>query len=257
MSQCRRHDRPAARRRDGGFTLIELLIALAIVAVLSGLSVKGLRSLAKTDIRAASSQISGAVRYLFDRASTTGKHHRLVIDLSDGKYWAEVSDDRFYVPHEAETESQLRAREEKEAEKDEELRRRREERLAAEQRGKGATPNSSFDWSKMEVGDFEPKRARFASFKSVALKPIKLKSKVRIHSVYTPRVVDPITSGRAYIYFFPLGQTEPAIITLSDAQEANFYSVVVHPITGRVKIHSERVQPPIERYDDAGKRIVQ
>ena len=109
----------------------------------------------------------------------------------------------------------------------------------------------------MEVGDFEPKRARFAAFKSLALKPVKLKSKVRIHSVYTPRVVDPITSGRAYVYFFPLGQTEPVIVTFSDPQETHFYSLVVHPITGRVKIYSERVQPPIDRFDDEGNRIVQ
>ena len=43
------------------------------------------------------------MRYLFDRASTTGKIHRLVIDLNEGRYWAEVSDDKFYIPREAES----------------------------------------------------------------------------------------------------------------------------------------------------------
>ena len=90
-----------------------------------GLGTRGFRSLAKSDLRASSAHLSGAIRYLFDRASTTGKVHRLVIDLGDGKYWAEVSDDRFYVPHEAETEADLRRREEKEAEQDEEKRRKR------------------------------------------------------------------------------------------------------------------------------------
>ena len=233
------------------------MVALAVVGLLMGASIKGLRGLAKTDLRAGSAQLSGAIRYLFDRASTTGKHHRLVIDLSDGKYWAEVSDDKFYVPHEGETERELRDREAKEAEKDEELRRRREERLRAERDGKAAPANSSFDFSKMEVGDFEPKRARFGAFKELALKPIKLKSKVVVRSVYTPRVLDPLTEGRAYIYFFPLGQTEPAIVTLSDPKGTSFYSLVVHPITGRVKIYNQQIQPPIDRVDDTGNRVMQ
>jgi len=232
------------------------MVALAILALLAGASIKGLRGLAKSDLRAGSAQLSGAIRYLFDRASTTGKHHRLVLDLSDGKYWAEVSDDRFYVPHEGETERELREREAKEAEKDEDLRKRREERLRSERDGKGLPASSSFDYSKMEAGDFEPKRPRFAAFKELALKPIKLKSKVVLRSVYTPRVVDPITEGRAYIYFFPLGQTEPAILTLSDPKGTAFYSLVVHPITGRVKIHNQQIQPPIDRFDDTGNRVV-
>jgi general secretion pathway protein H len=248
---------PGRRASAQGFTLIEVLVALAIAALLGGMAIKGMRGLAKTDLRGASAQMSGAIRYLFDRASTTGKHHRMVIDLANGKYWAEVSDDKFYVPHEAETEREVRQREDKEAEQDEELRRRREERLRAERDGKGLPATSSFDYSKMEVGDFQPKRPRFAAFKELALKPVKLKSKVVVSSVYTPRVVDPITEGRAYIYFFPLGQTEPAIVTLSDPKGTTFYSLVVHPITGRVKIHNQQIQPPIDRFDDNGNRVVQ
>ena len=64
-------------------------------------------------------------------------------------------------------------------------------------------------------------KARFAAFKEVALKPVELKQ-AKVRSVYTPRVTDAITAGRAYIYFFPLGQTEPAIITLTDAKEQSY-----------------------------------
>jgi general secretion pathway protein H len=240
------------RSPASGFTLIEIMVALAIVALMTGGAIKGLRSLRRTDLREATTHMSGAVRYLFDRASTTGKVHRLVIDIETGKYWAEISDDRFYVPHEAESEQGLRMREEKEAEADEEERRRKEERE------RSRTPSSSsFDMSKLEVGDFRPKRARFAAFKEMALKPVQLK-KAKLRSVYTPRVVDALTSGRAYLYFFPLGQTEPAIITLSDMSGGSVYSLVVHPITGRVKIYNQQVDPPAgDRYDDQGNRVVQ
>jgi general secretion pathway protein H len=247
--------RRGSRRADAGFTLLEILIVMAIFAMVVGMGARGFRALAKSDLRQSSAQLSGAIRYLFDRASTTGKMHRLVLDLNDGKYWAEMSDDKFYVPREAESQQALRMREEKEADEDAEAKRKAEEKAKLEERT-GAS--STFDFSKLEMGDFKPKRARFAAFKEVALKPVELK-KVKIYSVYTPRVTDPITAGRAYIYFFPLGQTEPAIVALSDMKDESFYSLVVHPITGRVQIKSELVNPPRtgDQYDDQGNRVVQ
>jgi len=246
------------RASDRGFTLVEVLIVVTIAAVLSALAIKGLRSLRKADLREASAQLSGAMRYLFDRASTTGKIHRIVIDMETGTYWAEVSDDRFYIPRE-ETVEQLQAREEKEAAEDEEAAQKRERAAREAESGKSAGANSSFDLSKLEVADFRPKRARFASFKDLALKPVKLK-KAKVRSVYTPRVTEPLTSGRAYVYFFPLGQTEPAIITLTDPEsDDTIYSLVVHPITGRVRIYNQDVPPPRgrERTDDEGTQVQQ
>ena len=227
---------------------------MAIFALVIGLGTRGFRALAKSDLRSSSAQLSGAIRYLFDRASTTGKIHRLVFDLGEGKYWAEVSDDRFFVPREAETQQALRLREEKEAEQEEVEKKKAEDKAKLAERT-GAS--SAFDLSKLEVGDFTPKRARFAAFKTVALKPVELK-KVKLYSVYTPRVTDEITTGRAYLYFFPLGQTESAIVTLSDKKEEAFYSLIVHPITGRIQIKSERVEPPqAQQFDDQGNRVVQ
>ena len=57
----------------GGFTLIEIMIVLAIVGLMSVAATQGFRSLRKADLREASTHMSGAIRYLFDRASTTGK----------------------------------------------------------------------------------------------------------------------------------------------------------------------------------------
>ena len=245
------------RSSAGGFTLIEVMIVFAIVALLAGASVQGFRSLRKADLREASTQLSGAMRYLFDRASTTGKMHRLVIDMETGTYWAEVSDDRFFIPRE-ETEQDMRKREEKEAAEDDEDAKKRKQAAKEAESGKGPASGSSFDLSKLEVGDFRPKRARFASFKELALKPGRLK-KTKVVSVYTPRVTEPLTSGRAYVYFFPLGQTEPAIITMSDRGGEAIFSLVVHPITGRVRIYNKEIQPSIarDRTDDEGNQVMQ
>jgi general secretion pathway protein H len=240
------------RSSASGFTLLEIMVVLAVIALIMGSAVHGFRSLAKSDLRNSSAKMSGAVRFLFDRASTTGKNHRLVIDLDTGRYWAEVSDDRFYIPHEAETQAQAVRREAEEAEKDADEQKRRDELS-----GDSTLPsNSSFDMSKLDVGEFRPKRARFAAFKETALKPVAVKNS-KIRSVYTPRLTDPVTTGRAYIYFFPLGQTEPAIITLSDPDGESIYSLVVHPITGRVRIYNYDVRPPVGETDDQGNQVVQ
>jgi general secretion pathway protein H len=250
-----REPRRSGSSASGGFTLIEVMVVLLIMGLLASLGVMGFRAVTKGDLRESTAHLSGAIRYLFDRASITGKYHRLVIDISGGKYWAEVSDDRFYAPNEAETPADRRKREEDEAAADEDER----QRLEKQQNNYGGgtvAAGSSFDLSKLEVAEFRPRRARFAAFKETALKPVSLK-KLRIRSVYTPRMTEPVTTGRAYLYFYPLGQTEPAIVTLSDASGETVYSLVVHPITGRVRIYNTEVLPPNgNQYDDEGNQIV-
>jgi general secretion pathway protein H len=252
----------SARRASHGFTLIEVMVALMVVALIATIGVKGFRTVTKGNLREGSAHMAGAIRFLFDRASITGKYHRLVIDLNEGRYWAEVSDDRFYAPNQAESEPERQKREEKEDAAEEEERKRQERQQMlygnnSSSSSSSSASSSSFDMSKMEVGEFRPRRARFAAFKETALKPVTLK-KVRIKSVYTPRMTDPVTAGRVYLYFYPLGQTEPAVITLTDESGESVFSLVVHPITGRVKIYNVEVKPNLGvRYDDEGNQILQ
>ena len=249
---------PSQGPRVDGFTLIEIMVVLAIAGLIMSLGVRGFRSLARSDLRASATNLAGAMRFLFDRASTTGKTHRLVLDLEAGRYWAEVSDDKFYIPREAETLDATRKREAAEMQEDDE-RRQAEEKAASSASSLDTSTlptDSSYDPTKLDVGEFRPKHARFAAFKDLALKPVKLKKGIVIRSVYTPRVTDAVTSGRAYIYFFPLGQTEPAIVSLSDAAGEAIFSLVAHPITGRVRVYNEEVKPPVApATDDEGSQV--
>ncbi len=116
----------SARRRSYGFTLIEVMVAMMVIALIATIGVKGFRTVTKGNLREGSAHMAGAIRFLFDRASITGKYHRLVIDLNEGRYWAEVSDDRFYAPNQAESELDRQKREEKETAAEEEERKRQE-----------------------------------------------------------------------------------------------------------------------------------
>lgn len=246
MRERRRVRHRPAWPREGGFTLLEVMIALVIVALVTVLSVVGLRSFAKTDLRNTASRMAGTIRSLFDRASTTGKVHRLVIDFEAGKYWAEVTDDTFIIAAGKETEESRQRLAEK-LSKEEEAKRRLEERDAFLG---GQIP------TKYLPKPFVPKRAKFSAVGEMAIKPVTVKSSVLLGDIYTPRLDRPLAEGRGYLYFFPLGMTEEATIHLADKKRETFYSLVVHPLTGRVNIKSSYVEVNLsEQVDDAGKVV--
>ncbi len=242
----------AIRARSAGLTLLEVMITLAIVALVSTLALRGFRTVARTELRGQAMKLAGSIRYLFNRASTTGKIHRLVIDFDSGKYWAEVTDDRVYLPRERETE-ESRARETEKIAEEEKAAKEEAERRASD----GDDESEAYDVSRYQVKEFVPSRAKFEGFKDMTLKPIELKT-AKIASYYTPRLMEPTSTGKAYLYFFPLGQTEPALLHVSDKEQQVFYSLLVHPLTGHVKIHDGYIEPRVdEQYDDEGNRIEQ
>lgn len=242
-----RFPRDRERATTAGMTLLEVLIVLGLVAVIGSTVVISFRSIARSELRGNATKLAGAIRYLFDRASTTGKIHRLVIDLDAGKYWAEVTDGRVYQARDKETE-ETRVREAEALAKEQE-----EERKKAEE-ASGDEPKP-IDIARYQPTEFVPKRARFEGFKETALKPVTLKT-AKIASFYTPRLQEPLAAGKAYLYFYPLGQTEPALIHVSDKERKVFYSLLVHPLTGHVKLQSGYIEPRIdEQYDDEGNRI--
>ena len=235
---------------QSGFTLIEVLVAIAIIALVTVLSVAGLRSFAKSDLRNTAGHLAGAIRFLFDRASTTGKVHRLVLDFDNGKYWAEVTDDPFIFAGGGKETEESRRKEAEIIAKEVELKRQTAE--------KEAFFGSSGIPSKYLPKPFIPQRAKFGNFREMALKTVTLKSDVRLDDIYSPRLSEPLSEGRGYLYFFPLGMTEAAIIHVSDAKRETFYSLLVHPLNGRVQIKNTFVEPNLgEQVDDAGNVVVQ
>jgi general secretion pathway protein H len=227
---------------------MEVLIVIVIIAMVTVMAVMGLRSFAKTDLRNTASRMAGAVRYLFDRASTTGKVHRLVIDFDQRKYWAEVSDDPFiFAGGGKETEESRQRLAEKIA---------KEEEAAKQAAEKEAFFGNAIP-SKYLPKPFIAKRAKFGTFREMAVKAVALKPNVVVNDIYTPRLDQPVGTGRGYLYFFPLGMTEAAIIHLSDPKKETFYSLIVHPLNGRVNVKSSFVEVTGEQFDDMGKAVVQ
>ena len=221
------------------------MVVVAIMGLLVGASVYGFRSIAKSQLRSSSAKLAGAIRYCFDRAVTTGSYYRLVLDIDGDKYWAERSDDRTYLtagkedsPGKGEA-LDVQALEKKRDEDDAKL-----QELATSVGGQMVTLDPPP----------KPKRAKFQTFKDTTLPQVKL-THAKLFDVYTPRQREPYTQGKAYLYFFPDGHTERAVIRLNDGDE--FYSLIVHPLTGRVEVMSGKVDIPRDfgERDEEGQDI--
>ena len=221
------------------------MVVVAIMGLLVGASVYGFRSIAKSQLRSSSAKLAGAIRYCFDRAVTTGAYYRLVLDLDGNKYWAERSDDRAYLTAGKEETAgkgqalDVQALEKKRDEDDAKL-----EEMAASVGGQMINLDPPP----------KPKRAKFQTFKDTTLPQVKL-GRAELFDVYTPRQPEPYLKGRAYLYFFPDGHTERAVVRLHDGDD--FYSLVVHPLTGRVEVMSGKVDIPKDfgERDEEGKEI--
>lgn len=231
-------------RRQRGTTLIELMVTIGIIAMLIGTVTVGTYAVARSNLRGSASKMAAAIRYCFNRAITTNSYYRLVIDLDGNKYWAERSDQRVYM-----TRGKLDSRNGVAPDEQALLRKQLEAELREENERKQRNALAQY----LEPPP-KPKRPKFETFKDAALPPVTLK-KVKLADVFTPRQKEPYEKGRAYLYFFPDGHTERAMVHLRDGDA--YYTLTISPLTGRVEVQSGRQELPRDfgDRDDEGKEI--
>jgi len=212
-------------------TLIEIMVVVAIMAMAAGAAITGVGSIGRAGMRGSAVQLASAIRYCYDRSITTNSYYRLVLDFEKNSYWAERSDEKMLLRREKEkTSGKGQAFDQEAADKERDsLILEEEQRLRERGQGLGIA--------------LEPppraKRAKFQSFADAAVKEVKLKG-VRLFDVYTPRQTEAYKKGRAYLYFFPDGHTERALLRLANGDD--FYSLLVSPLTGRVDVRAGRVE---------------
>jgi general secretion pathway protein H len=224
------------RPRQGGYTLLEVLAVAAIAIGLITVGGVGIRRLRQTDLRTAATRLAGAVRFTYDRAVTSGRYYRLVVDLDQKTYWPEVSDDRFYL---------VRGRSRAPSEDETDTGQAPTPKASGGGMGSilgllggGAGSTPGIVAAKVGTG-----KARFAPDATTSRGKSAPLRAISIPAVWTARFDEPVTQGRAYLYFYPEGMTERAIIHLTDTSDG-VYSLVVHPLTGRVQVFNWRVEFP-------------
>jgi len=217
------------RRPRRGLTLIEVVIAVALIALLSGSLLFGKNMLVGSRMKAAATLIVSSVRFGLTRANATGRPTRLVIDFEKKQLSIE----------EASSSVMLR------------------------EKGKdpsgGAMPASSAEakaHAETEKILEGPRAARpqFSQLSGVsgAVEELSagrpLGDGVEIVQVRTEHDEEALREGRAYIYFWPGGTTERAIVQLKKAGDKEAaLTVTLSPLTGRAKIEKGAVDFPEPR----------
>lgn len=217
--------RPGPRRRTpaSGFTLIEVVVALGIMSILFGAAVMGLGALTGTKAKGATNELAGVMRSLYDTAALSGKTCRLVFELPNvekgekgpAKYWAECAKS-------AVTAAQKRAP----------LKTKPEERRKEE--------HNLQDFMAQEKERIETQGA-FSQFQSPEIAPRALPSSVKL-SVWTRHQREAADTGISYLYFFPQGYTEKAMVYIR--QGDNVWTLSLAPLTGKTSVVAGELEIP-------------
>jgi len=223
-----------ARPGQRGMTLVELLITLAIMTLVTGTAVVGLGTLRRARLRQSAVLISSAVHTAYGYATAIGKPVRLVFDFENRMVILEEGSGQLSVDKKEKTGGAAAATD---------IEKKAEEEAEAIVKGPRA-PKPSFTATK--AYGFDPGGG----------KPGKdLADGVRFWSVDTSHQEAAIEEDRAYLYFWPGGQTERAAIqiVLGNPAEADpekdVMTIVVSPLTGKTKLEKGRVEMPRPRDD--------
>jgi general secretion pathway protein H len=206
------------RQPQRGLTLIELLVTIAVVALVTTGALMGSGALVNSRMRGATSMISGAIRIAFTRASATSRPNRLVFDIDSSKVILEETSDPVLVRKDDTTGGSAPATDEEKQAQEEAARIVKGPRI----------PRPTFAPVKA-LGFDDPDTSGGRS----------LGKGVRFRKIETGHSPDGQTSGRAYLYFWPGGQTERASIQLGPAgsnESDDGMSILVSPLTGRARI---------------------
>jgi hypothetical protein len=207
--------------------------------------------LRRGSVRGDAARLAGAMRWGYDRATATAAHHRIVINLDEDTFVVERCEGKINM---------TRSLDEAKAEEQQAIAAQYAmlpEMIEAAQAGQSqasATGPGGFAApgvqglelpETVETGDVG------ASAAALQCAPVKGKDKVGkpqklakdIRKVYVSHLVDPVDKGKVSINFFASGRAERAIVEVADGDD-NVFSLRLHPLTGRVEIHTGEYRRP-------------
>lgn len=216
-------------------TLVEITITLAILALAAGLAIPAIGNLTHADLRRSASLLALKVREAYDTAALSGVVYRMVLTPGDPQVRCEQTSEEVRLDG-----GQLVGL------------RQEWRRLAAQDGALGQDANMQAGIQALlgettlstgggpEEGEGGEGGAGFAASEVTALR---LPGAVRLLDVWTEGLQAPVAEGSAYLYFFPQGYTQAALVHLEDG-DRRVMTVRVHPLTGQSDIVAGYVESP-------------
>lgn len=214
-------------------TLIEVMIVIVIGALLVVGASTGLGAIARTNMRAAAMTIGSASRFAYHRAVTHGKTVRIALDFDAHTIGIEEAHGQVILADPDADENE---------DSDEEDDGSRDPWAAAQASlddtmqanlGRASFSTIGTEERSDSDGDGEPE-VTITPLDRFLPRPL---DGVQLNLLITPHEREARMSGKGYIYFFPSGRTETAIVQLVNEDEV-IYSIQIDALTGRAEIFS-------------------
>jgi general secretion pathway protein H len=230
-----------------GFTLVETVIVIAIIAMMAAIAVPSINNITRAELRSNSSKLAGLIRQTYDDAALTGQTQRLAFNFESKAVKAEATQE--VLAFDPETNVLAEASKAKE-----DLQSFMEvpPDIAALMAPAGE-PSADSGLGLSAIGALFGAGALGGSsmstdgeaFKAGDGAGLTLGDDVQLMDVWIQGMSEPTNKGIAYLYFFPHGFTQDALIHLMEADDdQRVYTVKVSALTGKTTIVDEYVQVP-------------
>jgi general secretion pathway protein H len=198
------------------------MVVIVIAALAATAASIGLGALTRAQLRSGAMKVAAAARFAYNRAVAQGTTVRVTFDMDEGTMVFEEAHGRITL---ARTEDPTR------------------ERLLDDGNDEAAVDPWTAARARLEEG-FEPSfgASPFAPISGYRYRAQTLARGVVVTRMYLPHEPEPREEGRGSVHFFPSGETEHAILHLSDGWDRVF-SVELHPLTGRARIRDFAYEP--------------
>ena len=91
------HSKVFTMRKGEGFTLIEILVVMVILGGILFIAVPKFRDLTDVNIKSASRNLSGTIKYLYNESIFKKNIYKLAFDIDNNEYWVEFMQDNQFV----------------------------------------------------------------------------------------------------------------------------------------------------------------
>ncbi|MFW6067508.1 MAG: pilus assembly FimT family protein [Myxococcota bacterium] len=221
-------------RRLEGMTLLEVMIVVTMLALATSVTTLAVGALTRTQLRSACMRVAAAAKFAYNRAIAEGKTLRVAIDTDSHQLSIEEARGQVFLAD-------------------------AEDPRGQEGEGDDEAAVDPWEAARTRLKDtFEPSFGR-SPFQPLSgpdgdplerYRNVELGDGIRVVRLYLPHEIDPRETGQGAVYFFPTGMTEHAVIQLSDGGEESIYSVEIHPLTGRARVHDFAYDPQELDEDD-------
>jgi type II secretion system protein H len=230
--------------RQQGMTIVEIMVVVAIAALVTSIAVVSIGSMGKVRLRGSATRVAAAVQRGFSYSATQGESVRLVLDMEEDTITLEHGEGRLLIDTSVEGGVGVAEEEDEPAPEPEE---EDEEEVKFDLGVQTLTEQIRSGFHQGEVPRYKP--PMFQTISDRTWSGMNLEPRVSFLAVHSPLYAEPKQDGTAYIYFFPDGMGDHAVVQLEN-RAGQIYSVEVQPLLGRARIHNYAYVPEFEEAEE-------